>query len=844
MLINSQNKQFRTLECHNLRPASDSLSTLVVAGLPTVLAKGDYRPLVADSSLLIAVSNLDIYAFALSESGASDPVLVGSLPSAPRSAILTPAPEGTLLTVMTAKGPWTALRTSASWRVEGLVPRWPAVSLMAEDFGPLSTSVDLADLSTDPARGRISDADRRRITASVREAYDTIRAQARTAGAFVAPVIARARVLDADGNTVHIYPPVILKPAEGDFDSPLAFDSDDRVTFAERTVSMSSFRIRATVCGVLSETLRRRAARLVVDVSPQFFPFGDDFRTTVSFQRTAGKGFMHVAVAFSPSALVASSRHNNTSLMAKAIDRLDSLLVHRTVIDAPFVRAESRVILPDVSRQKQNNSQFSILNSKFSILHSKLPLFCPHSFVASAAATASGAVLWGDIRTLPFEGWSPQCFASRFERKAWRAWAQVVAEDGTAVLWQGEGDDYAPVAFGPLLSYPLAGMKSISLCVEVDGMDPVSVFRSLSSAPSGRFSWSLESDLSAIAPESCDESVAPDLEPMTFPADPALVAAAPVASPLSLSVAKAVVARPSCLLPAPSTGSAWDYGRERFYAFTPEGSLQIVLSSDLRSISATLVNSLSVTSSASVAKAPDGIYIIDGYSLYRLHGKSTVTLVPMLPSRPHYLAYDPLCQELLVATEFTLLHYIMSPDPHRRSLLTPATLRSYTTDPVDPTAWLSAPGGCFVTDASDDRPTRLLDFSRRHSPSKSTAVRWSAILFPAAKTAARTDKKNSNAKKAFTNGNIAFCAGLSPSPARLYELPVFATSIRGDLTLDREYLSALRAPLCRVSVNGRVTHPLRMLVPRVLHLDATPVLTLDALATPDLRLASPTPSIL
>lgn len=631
MLITQKNtSRTRVDECFNLCPADGRADMLTIAPQPLRVASADYHPLAAsvtpsDRLVLIASRARDIYMIACRGLEADEATLIGQLPADPGAT----AWDGTRLTIMTELGAWSAVfdDDTSSWAVEGLSPVWPAVTLTADDAGEFTARVAPGQLSREYiAGGDAFEADRRRMARAIRRACDDLRAKARCAGAYIAPVIARARIVDAEGATVHVYPPTLLIPSQQAFDQAISFMSTDRRTLMATTVAGRGFRIGVTIAGSLPEAMRRRAATLVVDATREFLPVDPDALPQLNFAREAGAGFAHAIPALSPRAITPAHAEGNAATIADILPRLDSLLTPAAHLADPFEGSRQTAASPQSSLNSLNS-----LNSQSSLSSQSSPANA--GFTARTVAIGAGSVLWGDITPRPFQGWSPQCYATAFEHRRWRGWAQILTAGGESLLWQGEGEDFAPVAFSPLLSYPGGAMASITVCITLDGADPVAFTRRFTD--SGTVSWSLDTGLKPIVPVTADEITPPDHLPYQPPRQPSLVLAAPVLSPLSPCGAADIGARPAAILPSPSGGNSWDFGRERFYAFTPQGTRLLTLSADRHTLAANVLDSLAVTHPGAVAPATDRIYILPHRTgdLYTLKGR-TLRQIP-LPSGLH-----------------------------------------------------------------------------------------------------------------------------------------------------------------------------------------------------------------
>ena len=701
MLITQKNtSRTRVDECFNLCPADGRADMLTIAPRPLRVASADYHPLAAsvtpsDRLVLIASRARDIYMIACRGLEADEATLIGQLPADPGAT----AWDGTRLTIMTELGAWSAVfdDDTSTWAVEGLSPVWPAVTLTADDAGEFTARVAPGQLSREYiAGGDAFEADRRRMARALRRAADDLRAKARCAGAYIAPVIARARIVDAEGATVHIYPPTILMPSQQAFDQAISFMSTDRRTLMATTVAGRGFRIGVTVTESLPEAMRRRAVTLVVDTTREFLPIDPDALPQLSFAREAGAGFAHAIPALSPSAITPAHAEGNAATIADILPRLDSLLTPAAHLADPFEGSRQTAAFP-LSSLSSLNSQSSL--SSLSSLSSPANA----GFTARTVAIGAGSVLWGDITPRPFQGWSPQCYATAFEHRRWRGWAQIFTAGGKSLLWQGEGEDFAPVAFSPLLSYPGGAMASITVCITLDGADPVAFTRRFTD--SGNVSWSLDTGLKPIVPVTADEITPPDHLPYQPPRQPSLVLAAPVLSPLSPCGAADIGARPAAILPSPSGGNSWDFGRERFYAFTPQGTRLLTLSADRHTLAANVLDSLAVTNPGAVVAATDRIYILPARirgsnapsgCIYTLRGRTLRQIpIPPLPSQsPSPESQSPkLCWsadagELLLITPGAIVHLL--PDLGHAAYTTPIP-GSDPSDLSDPSGWRANP---------------------------------------------------------------------------------------------------------------------------------------------------------
>lgn len=799
----------------NLLPVEGSADTLGVAPQPIMLHPDAgvslaCAPLPDGRHILISACGRQLYHLII------DPKPVppnGSVTPMPREPIAQlPADpsavawDGVTLTLTTDKGPWSATfdPQEIAWTVQGLEPQWPAVCVEAIPAEQISVTLAPEPLSKayTPAETPLR-SDAKSLADTILHAYDRLDGQARTAGLYAASLIVRCRLEDEHGNPTFVYNPQLLRPSASDLDGPLSFASTDRKTLLSRLLSVKTFRLAVTVADTLAAAHRRRAARLVVSASPVFHPVGASDDAILNFSRDTGEGYLRVTLPPAEHGLIPANELNNAATIGSVLSRLDELLEDVLVIPDPFARARTYDInrADTASPAATRRALAKVLAQPVKKRSLPALLAAPHSFDAEVVGFGTTALVWGNIRPLPFDGWSPQCFATRFVDKPWRAWVQVVADGGrSALLWQGEGTDKAPVEFAPLLCYPLGGMQSITITVDIDGEETLTLFRTLQSTPDGSFSWSLDASLQPIVPVHADEPTPPEL-PRFVPNELSrYVLLAPKLSPLSPVAAFAVGDVPTAVVPAASSSGAWDYGRERFYVFTRSGTRLVVTDLRRASMAASVLDDLAVASPAMVAAADGCAYLCRGRALMCLSGRTLRSVGEELPDAPYALGRDAAADEIVAATP-SAVYRLRLKDKYLYSApaLTPAQGLPATVVP-----WLSTGGDVFATNADG-----LIALSRRRL-AEETYVRY-------------VERRE-----------------LSPWPGRSLSRVVWniqAEHFRGELTVDRTFLDARRAALCRFRVDGALRSPLVM--PLRAHRLGAAILTLDALASPDLRLRQP-----
>ncbi len=828
-MIVSQKDRFvgamRVAECFNLRPVDGCADRLAVAPTPLVLASGAWTPLsiiitptgerrliVADGNTLAQIflnSDADTSTGGNDETDSDDdalatPTVIATLPGSPRTVLWC----DNILSVMTESGLWTAtLNDDGSWLVTGLRPDYPAVAIVADDAGEFSTVIDppafaAAYTSDDtPSAGEI-----KALTSAIQTAYEHIADDARTAGALIAPVFARARVLDDEGNVIHVYPPTLLRPtATSDFDTTITFASDDRQTMARRQVSARAFRPRVIVTDSLPANMRHDACKLVLDITPCFHPIDLDGTARVSFGRVTGTDYVRVTLPSAGFGMSPGRAVTNIATTRRVLARFDDIVTSVLTVNDPFSSAGSYpadIVVSPLGVRTEIRTLTQALQKDTAATAATDPILAtitaPHNFTAAVGDVAAHSTLWGNVRALPFAGYSPLCFATAFDNKTWRARAMVTFQNGdSAVIWQGEGTNYAPTAFAPLISYPLAGADAITVIVEVDGVDGVDAMtftRRLYSTPDVAISWSLEKNLAGITCETPDELTLPSLpKPQTLHLPNGIVATKASSPRAVLSVAS-LSATPTAILTAPARSGAWEFGRERFYAFTAGGTRLLTLSSDHKHIVSNIIDNLAVNSRRFVTNAGSAVYASDGTSVNIINtNHSHITIAS--PGDIRAIGWDAHSRQLLVARGGGVRHYL--PDDG---------YRYYDCDPESGDMWLSLGGDVFAGDGE-----RIISLTQG-VVKDNTAIRWQASAIANSKPGACLDSVTWHIDASRADVELRAARNWLGIRHASFTRTHFTGAIHTPLTLS---VAMHRFGAADISVDGRVSADFVMTLPSI-----------------------------
>jgi len=331
MILLTKDKPMRTddlrvVECLNLRPAQLSGGdVLAPVGEPQVLAADNWHPLVVVGDTLLVYDGCTLGY--VSSDGVKQ---IAVLPSAPRCAHVSRQ----YVNVMTDDGFYLVRREAdGSFTAIGAKPDFGAIAVTAQLVGTAQSVIAECVVSS--------------ITSAVTSAYSEIIQSARVAGAFVQPVLARCRLLDADGNVLHVTAPVVVMLPVG---AQLADDwtfasSDGGKTVTSKTVTAQTYRLRVTVGDAIPEAWRTIVQTLELQVSHQFHPIDFAGTASVSYGRDAASdNYVRVSLPGVERGISAARDVASAINIKRAVEQFDKIAVTVAYINSPYAAASDTIV--------------------------------------------------------------------------------------------------------------------------------------------------------------------------------------------------------------------------------------------------------------------------------------------------------------------------------------------------------------------------------------------------------------------------------------------------------------------------------------------------------------------
>lgn len=600
-------------DCLNLRPDSrGDTSVLVPAGVPKLVAPCGYKPLVADGDNLLATQGNTIYSFSIrGEAGA------------PREACTLPYPAlcavvaGECVWVMTEAGAFQLARgNGGDYTVKRAPVAWPGVSLSGAFSHVVEAEVAGGDL--DSVGSRLCDA------------YADLDRQAAATGTFVQPIIARVRITDSEGHVLHVGPPVVVSGPDGaQLCGGIRFETagagDERSTKA-RMISARAWQLNVSTADTLEAPWRDLAARLEVQITPQFHPYNRDARAVITTLRGSAEGEISVQMPGSEAGLSGLDSVGVNGRLEAVTARFDALAKTVAYINRPYAAPLDECLT--VSRPGVESEVLSMSKALGECIavtpYTLASLNVPHTFTANCGAENAATLLWGNAGAVPFGGYDAAWFAATRGTKSWRGSVSVDFADGSRVATTLTGHAN-PLTLSPMLSYPLPSAVRLTLSVHTDGDEhPRVVSVPLHPDGSGTRAVWMADDLQPVALEiSSDFEPA---EPIPAAVQKPLLVAARATDASTACAAMAVPGAVTAIEAVKCSAPTRDSQPAHFYVATNSHIDIVTATPSSSALSAARLTTEGVASQAALAQAGEAVYALSNGNLLKLSSMSVDTV--------------------------------------------------------------------------------------------------------------------------------------------------------------------------------------------------------------------------
>ncbi len=547
---------------------------------------------------------------------------IATLPATPTGVIATDGGAIVLLDDGFAPVKFTRLGGNR-WTMETAPARLPApFAITRADMGMLTATIPAKTLKGEynSRSTRLTTSDADTLGKAMGEAYCSISDAAMTRRQYIQPVMVRYRIRNKYGELAYLSAPVLITPATPIQCAEATFTiSGDHLNLASETeLRAETFALKLTPCADFSSPDGWNDIIGSVDilVSPQlhlYKPGVAPIHRFSNFSSSTGSLIMRLpGVTDSPMPAAEGSRLH--AMVTGLLDRLDSAL-------SPD-NAHRHDTLAEISELcKILDSKTEELTAEGRIMAS---LSSPHSFAAAHAARSGNTIVWGNLHSLPFQGYSAAELAvtTSVATAPVPAVSCVKFSGGETVVNPSTLTSALPEALSPLLTYPSPEASELTVTAGTR-----TVTRRLKASPGGRWAYYLNPSATPVALDTeTDSFVIPAENPPSRHLPDAAVASG-AESPLAPRALARCAGEIIAITPTSLPVSSWDFARANFYAFTDSGSCALTVNSGRNAVTAMRLDPRGVKSPDAVALTPAGVMAIVDGDLVRLNSNRVTTVL-------------------------------------------------------------------------------------------------------------------------------------------------------------------------------------------------------------------------
>ena len=447
------------------------------------------------------------------------------------------------------------------------------------------------------------------VSEDYRQAYLDALSKARAGSMMLGHVIARYRLRGMSGETLFVSPPLLLSGGLGDL-SVVRGMSGAGGTMNEvlpKTVSFDGFRVEVGApSGIDGDVVNY----IEVMMTPMLLPV--DMNGLSECHIDDFSGTSAVMTVSLPGCTLANRIGGQRQRVIDALDRLDTLetcvarIYPSQLADGGTVMAVSGF----TGRSSDFVTEVGRRLSK-SVVHDRsmeARFRAPHSFSAGCVARNGDILVWGDLTSRRFGGFTPNEYAVGLAKESsWRGYTMTRDESGVSVVTK-MGVANAPVEFSPLITYPLASVREVELRTVVNGVSRSGCFP-MQPVANGSMAYYLSDDLDPVTLDPDNHSTV-EIPTGGRVCDrfPGHVAVTRVSDPLNPILAGECSAKGVDALTVSVRGvSTLDFGRSHFYAFGPEGIMVLSVNKTRDAMSVSLLDPRRPGGRQAVAVTPQGV---------------------------------------------------------------------------------------------------------------------------------------------------------------------------------------------------------------------------------------------
>jgi len=614
---------------HNLRPAAaDEFPGLrPISLLKPIFNNGEEipKPLASNGNTLIYASGTILFSFRYSYD--KEPMQIADLGEEILCATFLSEQQILVSTVSGMRRVGLADKTVSSRRSS-----LPPAVITCSGTVPLSADIGSFGLSGtySQAGGTLDLADVLALTRNMKSAYGAIAASASASGLRISPVLARYRLLDANGVTLVVSPPLLVGTTGTEI-FPLCKAVDIPV-IGDRTSPLSVSCNAYTLQLVLPAVNCPEVESLVVEVTDEISPLDFSLYATGGIVRSSSDGTFHIHARF-PGALNSNALGRNTVIAA--LEKEKYRVAGR--VRAPFDGTARKVVIGLPADKKYVSSD-------------KLPKGIANADFSATSLTRCGStVVAANPVFYRYAGHNPLCFARTTGDLGFRCSSEVEFADGSVCRTYGSFGAMNPITLNPIISYPGTDAVRISLNYYYGNGSSFTMHFPLTPSANGNMAYYLAEDLAPI-PLAGNDAPPKQPDPVSAPeafSAPGAILSFRTDSPMTPVSLEYVSDFPlHTVVAATGSSAAWDHVRARFYLFAKNGIFSAVCNGTATVASVAKISEHPVPGKASVAVTPETLFVLTANgALVELSGVRT-KVVGRFPEGS--ISYDNTYREIVI----------------------------------------------------------------------------------------------------------------------------------------------------------------------------------------------------
>lgn len=698
-----------------------------------------------------------------------------------------------------------------------------------EVFSATAASVRLSD-SYSERDSTLSEADARIVGKQMAQLYTDIADRAAAARLFIQPVMASYRLKDRAGRTLYQSAPVIAGLPEGvqATASSTARIATGGSSATGLTLSARGFRLKLVKSDEWETGLDAMTAEVEVVVSPQLHPLEASAACETRLVRAATNtlgltAWLPGAPRDAHPAEAGSRLHRAVGLMLTERGTLAMAEAGRCRPDAveelhPFdtqrntYALQAKRLTTVLTAAERHIAALAASPSKATAARRLGKLTAPHAFGAVAGDSSGETVVWGGLRRIRFDGYSPVELATETKAETGAPTYEATVETpGGESVRIASPTERSLTAFSPLLVYPDGDATALTLSAG-------GTWRRFALTPTadGLSSYWLDPDLKAVETATFGTS-----EPMPGASgstsgddeeeDLSLVGLAEASDPTRLvAVTPTSAGEVTAVAAAPRASGGLEFGRNIFYVFGWGGIDMVRVSATRSTLTAMRLDPRGVGESRRVAVSATAVSALAGDDLITFstsHKPLTVArhagadALGYEESRGEYWCLSDSEEESAAAAATAdkpviggggadlgdISDPLLKPEPQPPLRVIESDGGSYYRDDLTVESMLTCGGGLIVA----DREGRLLDASRETWGGDSKEVEYETIRKLAGPCRPRIVRLDTG----LTGREVEATVKVTPLPsATATPDPRNAMSVKTEGDLRHPYCVALAAP--------------------------------------------------